>query len=1791
MTSPSYLIASENHNLLNATEESWTDVVMNAPKTLALGLGAGVTEILNVPITVGNWLPGNDIPRIEYSKILQDYDSDLSKYYTDHKLGIDTIGFIAGSIVPGMAGVKVLRAGQTMLRGAGEGAFGTTLGRGLGLLAPEHTVALETAMSSIRSTGNVFKLGEANTLRALATGTGQQALEAAAFETVVAATMYKSPILDEMSIGDLTWNVAIGTALGGVIGGVFTGIGSAYKISGARNAAERELQYLSTGDVPASTSLPSSKLLFRLNRINDLDEAVLPETGDLVARAVSTRDASRKSLLLEVRNDLGTLANGDSDIANVLFQLVKVNPLDANVRHYIDSVAAGRMNMPSAIETELKKLKRLNADVSKVMTPEQEILFADNQVTYLKTYGENANAVFTDTPAVLSVTDKMKTGETISLTKTGVQIGKQHMTMDNNPHMPFNIFGVSHRIAEARMWWAEKLAKWVDDRIVPHQVHSTDIPLIEKAYRDGLERLSVIPESGAIKDAVTIHGRDQIYEFMVAQKKYVYERLQTDPKGSISISDFVDKFKSLLGINFNLTEEINPAHPYYGFFRRVTAKSDKMDVKADVIALDKLANITRPFTQVMHTLMHEQGHAIHRALLDAGGKTAANLRSMESLLNHEMMAIGMKQRAWYYGNDRALKQFGQDTVTSELIADTFSVMARTPGMIDKPQYAAIKQAFGHLIKPLPQEVLDAVAQRASKVSPEEAAKIANIETRWADGSGVRPNGEFARTAAREDYKTRMLEAGIREADLVDDILMLPSYVKMTTKTNHVQVDGNEVTGMAKVMAQTKLYDTESVNRASGILGTVMPVIPDKDWLIALTSKLVSFADNNYGSAGAAAQRAGLVTHNLIKAEKDFTSELFTPILQKVANNLDDAIGWSVLNEKMRNLPQRYTLSADGTALIYAREPVEAAFGGDVKAFQKALAAYADTMAEASNAGIATSVPIPEGIRELIANHISRNGTRSVNRAIIRNGEGLSDNFDPLAFYPIPRNPKDTPHFAFVVDNTITGNGHSKMIYAADGEKLQTMINEISGKMPDLNIYTKGEAEAYFKVHGQFEFERTLNENHINNRMARAGVSSSFLPLTDPSKIVNNFLEWHLARDAAGVRAAVTHNYSRQFESATANASATINAATSKFGYSGALATLESAADNPATNIIKTVLDIQKTSEYPYWSGLNNLVDKVFSNAWSKARAVLTDATDPAHLQAVNDSLTRSGVGGINGLVVNDALYRAMNATIPRGALTSFVNKANGLLATFALRMDVLNAINNTIGSNVLLGTEVKSVFDAIQRGDKNAVGELAQLVNTRIPGIDSAIQSPTKAVIAGMKAALDPANRAWAKQHGFSSSIRDQYDQTLDLLAISAGDTVASLDKKMSSALATAKKIGDTGEMLTGNTIAEEFNRTTAAFTMKQYTDIAVRYGIMDENAALTYINTFVNRTQGNFLASQRPLMFQGPIGQAMGLFQTYQFNLLQQVTRHIGEGQSKNALLMMGLQGTIYGANGLPGFAAVNTHIIGNAPGNTEHGDLYKAMYSGVGKETGDWLMYGFGSNWMSIFSADLKNNLYSRGDINPRNISILPANPADYPIVQATSKMLANIWESSQKVKMGADVWSTFLRGVEQNGVSRPLAGMAQVMGGITSATGEVTSVSSKGNILMAHDVNNLASLTRIVGGKPLDEAITNDTMFRFTSYMAKDAAKKATLGEAIKISILGGAPPDQDQINEFAASYAKSGGNQKEFSQFMMRQYKNATISQANQLTAVLGNPKSEAYQVMMGGMKLNDLSGKSELGKAE
>ncbi len=473
----------------------------------------------------------------------------------------------------------------------------------------------------------------------------------------------------------------------------------------------------------------------------------------------------------------------------------------------------------------------------------------------------------------------------------------------------------------------------------------------------------------------------------------------------------------------------------------------------------------------------------------------------------------------------------------------------------------------------------------------------------------------------------------------------------------------------------------------------------------------------------------------------------------------------------------------------------------------------------------------------------------------------------------------------------------------------------------------------------------------------------------------------------------------------------------------------------------------------------------------------------------------------------------------------------------------------------------------------------------KVPGTDELILAPTKLIANAVKKFNRSSEEmAFYKENGFITSISKQYRDTLDDLTF-RGDLKAwdnTINDRWGKIKDVAGKAGDIGEVATGNRLAEEFNRFVAADVMKQLTDVAVSRGLMAEKEALAYINTFVNRTQGNYLAAQRPMMFHGPIGQSIGLFQTYQFNLMQQLLRHVGEGHAKDSMTLLALQGTIHGMNGLPGFNALNTHLVGTASGNVEHRDAYDAVYGIAGKDAGDWIMYGAASNALGLLHPDLKINLYTRGDINPRQVTIVPTDPASIPIVQASAKVFANIFKTAQKISAGGDVVTTLLQGLEHNGLSRPLAGLSQTLQGLDNPLEASYSTSKRGNVIASNDLMSWANLGRVVGGKPLDEAIALDATYRFKAYALKDTKRRQVLGQAIKSTMIAGKDPSQEQIEDFALAYAKTGGRQIEFSKWMTQLYKTANLSQTNKIQQSLTSPFTESMQKIMGGRELRDFT---------
>jgi len=223
---PAYIIAADNHNIGNARMSwadpyTWEKKLGNIGSYAATSILAGVNSIYNSAAQVGSWL-GADIEQNNTATWINGMDSDLGRYYRQNQESVELGGFIATSLIPGIGGIKLFNAGQKALEvGVATGKIGGNLAKATGLLVPRTSMYLDEAIATVNSSTTTLKLLNANTTQAIARGLWQNTLEAAAFETAVQVTMFKSPILEQQDVGDIVSNIAIGGVVGGVIGGAF----------------------------------------------------------------------------------------------------------------------------------------------------------------------------------------------------------------------------------------------------------------------------------------------------------------------------------------------------------------------------------------------------------------------------------------------------------------------------------------------------------------------------------------------------------------------------------------------------------------------------------------------------------------------------------------------------------------------------------------------------------------------------------------------------------------------------------------------------------------------------------------------------------------------------------------------------------------------------------------------------------------------------------------------------------------------------------------------------------------------------------------------------------------------------------------------------------------------------------------------------------------------------------------------------------------------------------------------------------------------------------------------------------------------------------------------------------------------------------------------------------------------------------------------------------------------------------------------------------------------------------
>lgn len=805
------------------------------------------------------------------------------------------------------------------------------------------------------------------------------------------------------------------------------------------------------------------------------------------------------------------------------------------------------------------------------------------------------------------------------------------------------------------------------------------------------------------------------------------------------------------------------------------------------------------------------------------------------------------------------------------------------------------------------------------------------------------------------------------------------------------------------------------------------------------------------------------------------------------------------------------------------------------------------------------------VAEFLKTHSGLNFDRVSRRTVLNTARGFTSNMDPETVYVPPIDTTYFRHFAFVrpIEGKAFGTSEVAMVFGRDAGELNKRIAGIDRN--NFDVIPKGSTEKFFKAKDLYDFDLTINEPRINSELKKTGALNNFQPEVRAENLVEDYMRWHQNQASRLVRDAVETNYAQQVAELRKLGETYTDVATSQF--SGTLRSTKSEIVNPYDDYVKTMLDVSKRSEYTFLHQANEFVDALGTRAYQAVQAVFGDAQKGmVTWEQANATMEKFGIKGIYN---NQAEFFAANTPRDRNIVREYVSKANALLANTVLRMDFFNSIVNVISTPIMLGTELASIRNLAAK-DPATIGALGELTSLAVPG-GGRVPNTTKLISQSVSNFFGADKDMLIARYRANGDIKDtasQFHSMLDSLAMRADF------KNFSSGV---DKAFEKAAKFTLNEQAEQFTRFVSADVMRQLTDPLLAAGSLSLKEQNAYISVFTNRVQGNYITSQRPILFQGVLGSAVSLFQTYSFNLLQQLLRHVENRDKRAVATLFGMQAGTFGLNGTPLFEAVNTHLIGNSAINQGHYDAYSVAPAVFGKEIGDWMMYGtasafpaFGNNWPA---------LYSRGDINPRFATVIPTRPQDVPAVDAAVRLVGNIANTGSKLLAGGALGETLLQGLEHNGINRPLAGFAQVLNG--------KSTTSKGSLISAsNDFDLVTTASRILGAKPMDEAIALNNQYRLKSYQAADTDRMELLGERVKSYLYKNQFPPDEVMDGFMRDYAKVGGRMENFSSAMQRWSKNANASTVEAMRAKMQSSTGQRLSEIMGGEPLADYRNQPE-----
>ena len=1722
------------------TDSGFGDVLT---KGVVLTGAAVVNSFINTPTALMRTLGMDADPTISMGD--WGFDTDTLEYYENHKNSIEGAALVAGSFIPGFGALKLLKAAQ-----AGK-VGGQMVQAATGIFAAREAKYTAAAIDAIKAgEATLFSAVRGDMLKALGFGFGEQALQAAVWEVATVATMKGNYALEDLSLSDVAWDIGKGAVVGGVIGGALNSLSTVGKIKGAFVDKELSERMYELFDLNGQLKMLAG------DKVNALWSSML----NISEQATTVGGSAGSKFAAAQRHAIGQMTGMLSDIAAQDHRLAF--ELTHRMQEHVDTLYQqfGKDKAAELLDNVFSSVKRIGRVDEKMLevtpTPTHVMrfergqdnfikgLFKQNDPGHVNTFVHDFDPTKVTDDAVYFVST---TGSPPQIALNGVHAKNSKEAFDAG----FDVFITKRGTVMLRD--ADEVMQ------VPAPGRNRGLSVKEASERTnvGVKPAGFVSPTGLeVAEAANL-------------SKAGYLNLAT---GEI----FDEPFKHFTIADKGSVELVAGDAMRFGS-SSVEKFSPQLDDAIDWLAGQTALEVSKRWAwAAAHSA---DGSGIRAVLNKADVIDAADLPAMEmvkAFARRNNNIVDLSQLNDLFPAVRYLDDTGSEVQEAfgQFIANKLPSLQVLDAPVD-----AIDTAMG-IIK---QELFDTLVNRGASL--DEIAIKLNLD------------------------QTKLNSLQFESGKLADYVR--PTRIRLDYDLSQAMAqDGNILKGrVEQKMRVQQAHDRAKTVAAAFFKGRFEAVSVERVGAENATSLgagqgMLTSANEDALTLGGRMKYMGAQIHALKQEMHQETATQLKNAFLEVVKNPKAGAELSALRAQLQRTGEQYmvftaedaallqTLVDNGSEFGALSAKIEAIADGGEGAVVLAASSMSD-IGKATFKFIESSLPNEPGFvltggadaaalaaKNQAAKHAvyvletkeasvalrtsaARNAQRSSWDEAARDAMGMgrrnpwvgTELEHNIAYFP-PIATERYQHYKFVRavhGDVLEGGEQTTMIFGRTAEELlekEQLIDKTK-----YQVLSREEVRDFHKYMGDYSADLDMSSLFVKSDLKKSGALADKYPRMNIEEMMTDMLSWHQRADSR-----LVHQYAELanpdlFAQLRSLGDQWKSAMQSKFPSKNA-----ETMSNPFDSYIKLGLDIAQKDKMPDYFRWQQFAEDKASTAIQGVMKMFGAGKPTAEqYQEATDALARMGMGNPYAATLRAGMemkaFEGAISMVPKQYLSKFTNAVNATVATLGIRLDVIQSAINAISTPVMLVMQT----EAAKLGALDDLKVLVPGTQMDLPGTSKLMYQAMKDVTTGVdRKALIARYEQIGTMRAKSAEFVDLYDE----IALPIHPTVEALEAKVS-------KLADMGARAALSDQAEVLTRALASRTAELlYSKLGYSGKDLD---SLVY--TFATRVNGNHLTSQRPLAFQGWLGQSVGLYQTYQFNLLQQMFRNVQTGKPKSVLMALGMQQTLFGMQGLPGFQAINQHIIGNAEGNWKHHDLYTSVPSYFSKDVGEFLLYG------GVASLT-RSGVYTRGDISPRQITVLPVLPSDWPGLSVLTRSLENMQKTVSLVAGGADLGPAFLQGLEHNGMNRMIQGLAVVAAGeSTTSGGSLLSVNRPPNAGLL-DVLSISNAVRILGARPFDEAIALDENYRKLAYQMADSARMEKLGKVVKTKLISGDDLEPDEVADIATKYAAAGGRLETFGRKLVAWEKEAPRSVANQAFYGAQSPISQRAQAIMGGRQLPD-----------